>query len=56
VFTYTNEHSGEAAWPFDKPQFIILNLAIGGDWGGAKGISLSALPQPFIIDYVRVFQ
>jgi beta-glucanase (GH16 family) len=56
VFTYINEHSGEATWPFDKPQFIILNLAIGGDWGGAKGVSLNALPQHFYIDYVRVYQ
>jgi len=56
VFTYANENSGQAAWPFDKPQFIILNLAIGGDWGGAKGVSLETLPQHFYIDYVRVFQ
>jgi beta-glucanase (GH16 family) len=56
VFTYTNAHSGEGAWPYDKPQFIILNLAFGGDWGGAKGVSLSSLPQHFYIDYVRVYQ
>ena len=56
VFTYTNEGSGVAAWPFDKPQFIILNLAFGGDWGGAKGVSLQSLPQVFEIDYVRVYQ
>lgn len=56
VFTYTNAHLGEASWPYDKPQFIILNLAFGGDWGGAKGVSLSSLPQHFYIDYVRVYQ
>lgn len=56
VFTYTNEHTGSAAWPFDKPQFIILNLAFGGDWGGAKGVDIRSLPQHFYIDYVRVFQ
>ena len=56
VFTYTNAHLGEASWPYDKPQFIILNLAFGGDWGGAKGVSLPSLPQHFYIDYVRVYQ
>src|ERR1700759_2575314 len=51
VFTYTNARTGENAWPYDKPQFIILNLAFGGDWGGSKGVSLSSLPQHFYIDY-----
>jgi len=56
VFTYTNAHKGNDAWPYDKPQFIILNLAFGGDWGGAKGVSLPSLPQHFYVDYVRVYQ
>jgi beta-glucanase (GH16 family) len=56
VFTYRNDHSGSAAWPFDSPQFIILNLAFGGDWGGSKGVDIKTLPQHFYIDYVRVYQ
>jgi beta-glucanase (GH16 family) len=56
VFTYTNTHTGTGAWPYDKPQFIILNLAFGGDWGGAHGVNLSTLPQHFYVDYVRVYQ
>jgi beta-glucanase (GH16 family) len=55
-FTYTNEGSGKDAWPYDADQFLILNLAIGGDWGGAKGIDESAFPQKYYIDYVRVYQ
>jgi beta-glucanase (GH16 family) len=55
-FTYRNEGSGEAAWPYDKEQYMILNLAIGGDWGGQKGIDDSRFPQQFVIDYVRVYQ
>jgi beta-glucanase (GH16 family) len=55
-FTFNNEHSGVEAWPYDKNQFIILNLAIGGDWGGQKGIDDSIFPQRFIVDYVRVYQ
>lgn len=56
VFTFNNEGTGDGAWPFDKPEFIILNLAFGGDWGGQKGVNLHSLPQAFMIDYVRVYQ
>ncbi len=55
-FTYENEGTGADAWPFDKDQFLILNLAIGGAWGGAKGIDESIFPQHYYIDYVRVYQ
>lgn len=55
-FTYLNENSGADAWPYDKDQYLILNLAIGGAWGGTKGIDESAFPQKFLIDYVRVYQ
>lgn len=43
-------------YPYDKPYYIILNLAWGGDWGGYKGIDESALPTTMLVDYVRVFQ
>jgi beta-glucanase (GH16 family) len=55
-FTFENEHSGADAWPFDQPHYLILNLAIGGSWGGQKGIDESIFPQQFLIDYVRVYQ
>ncbi len=55
-FTFRNEGKGEAAWPYDKPQYLILNIAIGGDWGGQKGIDDSIFPQRMYIDYVRVYQ
>lgn len=44
------------SWPFDKEFYLILNLAIGGGWGGQQGVDLEALPRTFEIDYVRVFQ
>jgi len=55
-FTYRNEKTGQDAWPYDKPQFLILNLAIGGGWGGAKGIDDAIFPQRYSIDYVRIYQ
>lgn len=55
-FTYENEKSGSDAWPFDKPEYLILNLAIGGEWGGAKGIDEAIFPQKYYVDFVRVYQ
>ena len=55
-FTYKNEKSGNDAWPFDKPEYLILNIAIGGDWGGQKGIDNSIFPQKMEIKYVRIYQ
>lgn len=55
-FTFTNEDTGNDVWPFDKPQYIILNLAVGGSWGGQYGIDTTIFPQKYIIDYVRVYK
>ena len=43
-------------WPYDHPYFLILNLAIGGDWGGQQGIDNSAFPMEMEVDFVRVFK
>ncbi len=51
-----DQPSNRGAWPFDTPFRLILNLAIGGDWAGAKGIDDAALPQRLKIDYVRVWR
>ena len=42
-----------AKWPFNEPQYIILNLAIGGDWGGIQGIDPTVFPMRMLVDYVR---
>ncbi len=48
--------AGVAEWPFDKPFYLILNLAIGGGWGGTKGIDEAAFPQRMEVDFVRVYE
>jgi len=53
---YANRGLGRDDWPYDDPFYIILNLAWGGDWGGAQGVDDSALPVEMKIDYVRVYQ
>ena len=56
-FTYMNQGEGWEAWPFDHPYHVILNLAIGGDWGRAGGpIDDSIFPTQMLVDYVRVYQ
>jgi beta-glucanase (GH16 family) len=44
-----------ANYPFDKPFFFIMNVAVGGNWPGNPNSS-STFPQRMIVDYVRVFQ
>ena len=34
---------------------LIINLAIGGAWGGQQGIDNNIFPQKYLIDYVRVY-
>ena len=53
-FTFKNEGTGADAWPYDKDQYLILNLAIGGDSGGDP--SKTEFPARFEVDYVRVYQ
>jgi beta-glucanase (GH16 family) len=55
-FTFQNEGTGADAWPYDRDQYLMLNLAIGGAWGGTKGIDDGIFPQRYYIDYVRVYQ
>jgi beta-glucanase (GH16 family) len=60
-FTFGNERLSNPAadykqWPFDKPFHLLLNLAVGGNWGGAQGVDESIWPQRMEVDYVRVYQ
>jgi beta-glucanase (GH16 family) len=60
VFTFTNERLTNPAadyrqWPFDQPFHLILNIAVGGTWGGERGIDQTIWPQRMEVDYVRVY-
>lgn len=48
-------NGGLAAWPFNNPFFIILNLNMGGPFPGNVD-STTTYPQTYLIDYVRVYQ
>jgi beta-glucanase (GH16 family) len=44
-----------ATWEFDHPFFILLNVAVGGDWPGAPD-NTTVFPQTMLVDYVRVYK
>ena len=45
-----------SGWPFDQRFHLLLNLAVGGNWGGVQGIDPAIWPQQMLVDYVRVYQ
>ncbi|MFN2099790.1 family 16 glycosylhydrolase [Altererythrobacter sp. MF3-039] len=55
-FAFRKQRSGNSRWPFDKPMHLILNIAVGGKWGGRKGVDEESLPASMEIDHVRVYQ
>ena len=44
------------AWPFEQPFHLNLNLAVGGDWGGARGVDPNIWPRRLEVEFVRVWQ
>jgi beta-glucanase (GH16 family) len=55
-FEYTNDNNGFTTWPFNKRFYLLMNIAVGGNWGGAQGIDDNIFPQTMAIDYVRVYK
>ncbi|WND03584.1 glycoside hydrolase family 16 protein [Temperatibacter marinus] len=43
-------------WPFDQKFHLILNVAVGGTWGGLKGINNAEYPTAMEVDWVKVWQ
>lgn len=57
-YTAWNDGTGWESWPFNHNFHIILNLAIGGDWGAAGGFDASVFERgaKMYVDYVRVYE
>ena len=56
LFRFQNLHQSWREWPFDQPFHLILNVAVGGSWGGAKGVDESIWPQRMEVDSVRYYR
>lgn len=55
-FTSRKQGGDWTSWPFYRPFYLVLNLAVGGDWGAVKGVDPQAFPQRMEVDYVRVYR
>ena len=55
VYTFSPEVKNEKTWPFNKPFYLILNLAIGGNFGGPE-VDDSIFPKEFLIDYIKIYK
>jgi len=55
VYGYSVDAKTEENWPFDQPFYFILNVAVGGNFGGPE-VDDSIFPQEYIVDYVRVYK
>lgn len=53
---FANRNLSSKEWPFDQAFYLILNLAVGGNWGGKEGIDDSIWPQRMEVDWVKVWQ
>lgn len=55
-FTYTPVSYSQEYWPFDQEFHLLLNIAVGGAWGGIRGIEAGDWQDSMYVDYVRVYQ
>ncbi len=56
--TYTFERPDNATddnWPFSKSFYFLMNIVVGGEFGGAEGVNDAAFPNMMEVDYVRVY-
>lgn len=56
VLDFPNEGTGSKAWPFDQPFHFLMNIAVGGDWGGKEGVDATVFPAKMEVDYVRAYK
>ena len=55
VYTFAPKDKNQEVWPYNQPFYLLVNLAVGGNFGG-KEVDHSVFPQEFVIDYIRVYQ
>ncbi len=55
VYSFAPSKQTTETWPFDQSFYFILNLAVGGYFGGPE-VDDTIFPQDFIVDYIKVYQ
>ena len=56
VLEFPNEGKGYKVWPFDQRFHLLMNIAVGGDWGGKEGVDDTVFPASMQVDYVRAYK
>jgi beta-glucanase (GH16 family) len=56
IFTYINTGAGSSVWPYDQKFHLLMNIAVGGSWGGVQGVDDNVFPAAMQIDYVRFYK
>lgn len=56
IFTFVNPGTGSNQWPFDQKFHLLMNVAIGGSWGGSNGVATDVCPATMQVDYVRFYK
>ena len=54
--TFENRNLSDREWPFDEKFHLIMNIAVGGKWGGRMGIDNEIWPQRMEVDWIRIYQ
>jgi beta-glucanase (GH16 family) len=55
LYSFNPKDKNEATWPFNQPFYFLINLAVGGNFGGPK-VDDAIFPQEFVVDYIKVYQ
>jgi beta-glucanase (GH16 family) len=55
IFAFKRQGVLWQEWPFNQPQHLLVNIAVGGNWGGLKGIDDTIFPISMELDYVRYY-
>ena len=55
VYTFSPEVKDDETYPFRHPFYFLLNMAVGGNFGGPE-VDDSIFPEKFWVDYIRVYQ
>ncbi len=55
-FSFGKESSDYKVWPFNRKFHLLLNVAVGGNWGANQGVDTTGFPQEMVVDYVRIYQ
>lgn len=56
IFTFSKSDNSYEKWPFNKEFYLMMNIAVGGSWGGQWGIDENIFPAVMEVDYVRYYQ